>query len=208
MQSPVFLVSLTVTECDVYFSSMPPWFWFVQLEVVERNRCVCICRKTESANHSSIAFDSSECIWLRPDKAWVYIGSDSVELFVHTWCLASVWVCLDGLWHDGKFHTHTHPIHSSLSAHLPPWQSHSSAVGLGLELVVKGEGCVGPEATDVSLWKGQTERMSLGLKSLWHRWSYIHTLPNLDTSYCMLSKWEVHVNRLIGCSYSSAPLQH
>lgn len=68
------------------FPPSPHWFWFVQLEVVERNRCVCICRKTESSNCSSIAFDSSGCIWLRPDKAWVYIESDSVELFVHTWC--------------------------------------------------------------------------------------------------------------------------
>lgn len=45
--------------------------------------------KTESSNHSSITFDSSECIWPHSDKAWVYIQSDSVELFVHTWCFGT-----------------------------------------------------------------------------------------------------------------------
>lgn len=32
----------------------------------------------------------------------------------------------------------------------------------GLELSVKGEGCVAPEATNVALRKGQREKMSLG----------------------------------------------
>lgn len=78
-----------VTQHSVYFSSLPPWFWFVQLEVVERNRCVCVRQKTKSSDRSSVAFDSSGCIWLCPDKTWAYIESDSVELLVHTWCFGT-----------------------------------------------------------------------------------------------------------------------
>lgn len=143
---------LTVSQRGVYFSSLLPWFWFVQLEVVERNRCVCIRRKTKSSNHSSIAFDSSGCIWLCPDKAWVYIESVSVELFVHTvpwhW---SAWM---------GFGMVENSILTPRPPPLPHWQSYSGA--LGLELSVKGEGCVGPEATNVALRKGQRERMSRG----------------------------------------------
>lgn len=47
--------------------------------------CLHLPEKLKSSNRSSITFDSSECIWLRPDKACVYIQSDSVQLFVHTW---------------------------------------------------------------------------------------------------------------------------
>lgn len=167
---------LTVTRHGVYFSSLPPWFWFVQLEVVERNRCVCIRRKTESSNCSSIAFDSSGCIWLRPDKAWVYIESDSVELFVHTWCFGTGLLGWALAWWR---------IPSPILPHTPPlpyWQSHSSA--LGPMLSVKGGGCIGPEATSVALRKGQREGC-LWDESLkcWHRWTCVIIIPNLDTRY-------------------------
>lgn len=163
---------LTVTQRGVYFSSLLRWFWFVQLEVVERNRCVCICRKTESSNHSSIAFDSSECIWLHPDKAWVYIESDSVELFVHTWCFGMGLLGWALAW--WRISSSAPPPPSS-SPPLPPWQSDSGA--LGLELSVKGEGCVGPEAMNVALRKGQRERMSLGWKSPWNAGTDEPTYP-------------------------------
>lgn len=148
MWSPVFPSFPAATQHSVYFSSLSPWFWFVQLEVVERNRCVCICRKTESSNHSSVAFDSSGCIWLRPDKTWAYIESDSVELFVHTWCFGTGLLGWALAWWRIQSPPHHHPP--------PYWKSHIGA--LRPELSGKGEGCVGPQAMSVALRKGQRER--------------------------------------------------
>lgn len=51
-------------------------------------------QKAKSSNQPSIAADSSECIWPPPDKAWVYIQSDSAELFEHTHAL---------LWHGAAW---------------------------------------------------------------------------------------------------------
>lgn len=128
-----------VTQHSVYFSSLSPWFWFVQLEVVERNRCVCICQKTKSSDHSSVAFDSSGCIWLCPDKTWAYIESDSVELLVHTWCFGTGLLGWALAWWR---------IPSPLYHHPPYGKSHSGA--LRLELSGKGEGCIGPQAMSVA----------------------------------------------------------
>lgn len=58
-------------------------------------------------------------------------------------------VCLDGLWRDGEFHPH-------------PLRYLTDSGALGPELLVKGEGCVAPQATNVALRKGQRERMSAG----------------------------------------------
>lgn len=134
------------TEQCLYFLFVVP-FWFVQLVVVKRNICVCFCRKTASCNHSSDAFDSSGCIWLRPDKTWAYMESDSVELVVHTelchgcaWMDLAWWRIPSLLWPP-----------SSTSVKIPTvvlWEP---------ELTEKGEGCVGPQATDVALHKGQRE---------------------------------------------------
>lgn len=90
-------------------------------------------KKPESSSHSAVAFDSSEPIWPRPDKAWVYIESDTAGLFVHTWCFGTGLLGLAlARWRvspppSPNYPSHPHPLTDNIIVVL--W---------GLELSVKG----------------------------------------------------------------------
>lgn len=69
-------------------------------------------------------------------------------------------VCLDWLWHDGEFH----PQPPSPSLPLLYLTDNPTVVLWGRSLSVKGEGWIGPGATNVALRKGQRREDASGLE--------------------------------------------
>lgn len=107
----------------IFPSLSSPCFHLFSLKVGRRNGRVCVWAggvgwcgegggKTQSSSRSSVAFDSSGCIWLCPDKTWAHTESDSVELFARTHWLLWAQVCLDGpeqAWWRIPSQPHQHP---------------------------------------------------------------------------------------------------